>query len=204
MKKRTKALLMALCALMLCAASVLGTIAYLTASAKVTNTFSVGNVAITMDEAKVNEYGVVVEGGGRVTKNEYILVPGHTYTKDPTVHVAANSEDCYVFVKIEAPIGGIETAEKTIQAQITGNGWALVSGEYNVYYKVVNKNDTNRDLVVFESFTIRGNVTKETLTEQAGLEITVTAYAIQLDGFENNVAGAWAEVSKLDDNTTTP
>ncbi len=204
MKKRTKALLMALCALMLCAASVLGTIAYLTDSAKVTNTFSVGNVEITMDEAKVDRYGKAEEGAKRVTTNEYILVPGHTYTKDPTVHVAAGSEDCYVFVKIENGITAIETDQETIKAQIEGEGWKLLDGEHNVYYKQVPKSNQDQDLVVFESFTIRGNVTKETLTEQAGLEITVTAYAIQLDGFENNVAGAWAEVSKLDDNTTTP
>lgn len=38
--------------------SVAGTVAYLTSSDTVTNTFTVGNVEITLDEAKVDEYGV--------------------------------------------------------------------------------------------------------------------------------------------------
>ena len=89
MKARSKALLLALCAVLLVAALVLGTMAYLTSQAKVTNTFSVGQVKITMDEAKVDKYGVALTdaAAGRGNANEYILMPGHTYIKDPTVHV---------------------------------------------------------------------------------------------------------------------
>lgn len=56
-KTKTKALLMSLCAVLLVAASVLGTMAYLTDSKDVKNTFTVGNVAIKLDEAKVDENG---------------------------------------------------------------------------------------------------------------------------------------------------
>lgn len=60
-KTKTKALLMSLCAVLLVAASVLGTMAYLTDSKDVKNTFTVGNVAIKLDEAKVDDMGNLVK-----------------------------------------------------------------------------------------------------------------------------------------------
>lgn len=104
-KTKTKALLMSLCAVLLVAASVLGTMAYLTDSKDVKNTFTVGNVAIKLDEAKVDENGTqVVDKDGnpvaRVTENEYKLLPGHTYVKDPTVTVKTPSVDSYVRMKV--------------------------------------------------------------------------------------------------------
>ena len=104
-KTKTKALLMSLCAVLLVAASVLGTMAYLTDSKDVKNTFTVGNVAIKLDEAKVDEKGTqVVDKDGnpvaRVTENEYKLLPGHTYVKDPTVTVLKPSVASYVRMKV--------------------------------------------------------------------------------------------------------
>lgn len=100
MKTKSKALLLTLCAVLLVAASVMGTMAYLTSTDKVENTFTVGNVKITLDEAKVNTDGTPVEGADRVKANEYKLLPGHTYTKDPTVTVKAVSESSYVRMKV--------------------------------------------------------------------------------------------------------
>lgn len=99
MKTKSKALLMTLCAVLLVAASVLGTMAYLTSTDEVENTFTVGNVKITLDEAKVNADGVV-SSNDRVKGNEYKLMPGHTYVKDPTVTVKAPSVDSYVRMKV--------------------------------------------------------------------------------------------------------
>lgn len=104
-KTKTKALLMSLCAVLLVAASVLGTMAYLTDTQKVENTFTVGNVSIKLDEAKVDENGTqVVDKDGnpvaRVTENEYKLLPGHTYVKDPTVTVLKPSVESYVRMKV--------------------------------------------------------------------------------------------------------
>jgi predicted ribosomally synthesized peptide with SipW-like signal peptide len=104
-KTKTKALLMSLCAVLLVAASVLGTMAYLTDSKDVKNTFTVGNVAIKLDEAKVDENGTqVVDKDGnpvaRVTENKYKLLPGHTYVKDPTVTVLTPSVASYVRMKV--------------------------------------------------------------------------------------------------------
>ena len=100
MKTKSKALLLTLCAVLLVAASVMGTMAYLTSTDKVENTFTVGNVKITLDEAKVNTDGTPVTPAERVKANEYKLLPGHTYTKDPTVTVKAGSESSYIRMKV--------------------------------------------------------------------------------------------------------
>lgn len=95
MKTKSKALLLTLCAVLLVAASVLGTMAYLTSTAKVENTFTVGKVEIKLDETDVTN-----PTGPRVQANSYKLMPGNTYTKDPTVTVKAGSEESYVRMKV--------------------------------------------------------------------------------------------------------
>lgn len=104
MKTKKKALLLTLSAVLLVTVSVFGTMAYLTDKDTVTNTFTVGNVKLELDEAKVNPDGsYVTDHENRVEGNTYHLIPGHTYIKDPTVTVKANSEDAYVrmFVDVE-------------------------------------------------------------------------------------------------------
>ena len=95
MKTKSKALLLTLCVVLLVAASVLGTMAYLTSSAEVKNTFTIGKVEIKLDETDVTN-----PTGPRVTANSYKLMPGTTYTKDPTVTVKAGSEESYVRMKV--------------------------------------------------------------------------------------------------------
>lgn len=187
MKTKSKALLLALCAVLLVTASVLGTMAYLTSTTEVVkNTFSVGNVKITLDEAKVDEYGAAVEGAARVTANTYKLIPGHEYTKDPTVKVDANSEDCWVFVKVENGIAAIE-AGTTIAEQMGVNDWTLVEGETNVYaYKEAVS--ANANIPVFGTFTLADDANVSAYEDAT---INITAYAVQKDGFDT-AAEAWA------------
>lgn len=193
MKKKTKALMLVLCAVLLVTASVLGTMAYLTSTDKVVNTFTVGKVAITLDEAKVKEDGTPVAGAARVTGNAYHLLPGHTYTKDPTVHVQANSEDSFIFVKVENGIANYE-AGTTIAAQIAENGWQPLTGVANVYYKAYTKSAEITDLPVFGNFTIanHANAADGWNNFSAETKVTVTAYAVQQDGFAS-AAAAWGE-----------
>ena len=93
--KRSKALLTLLCAAALVATSVFGTMAYLTDEDAVTNTFTVGQVEIKLNEAPVDENGKET-AGDRVTENQYHLLPGHEYDKDPTVTILEDSESSYV------------------------------------------------------------------------------------------------------------
>jgi predicted ribosomally synthesized peptide with SipW-like signal peptide len=109
-KKAKKVVALLLCAVLLVVGSVTGTMAYLTSQDSVTNTFTVGKVAITLDEALVDEYGkpmrvdsgskvyvTLVADADRVDANTYKLIPSNTYVKDPTIHVDPNSESCFVF-----------------------------------------------------------------------------------------------------------
>lgn len=185
MKTARKALLIALCAVLLVAASVMGTLAYLTSTTEVvTNTFSVGKVVITLDEAPVDAEGKET-AGTRVTANEYHLIPGSSYDKDPTVHVDADSEDAWLFVKVENGISAIETGT-TIAQQMADKGWTLVEGQTNVYaYKEIVK--ASGDYVVFENFQISGEADVASYTDAS---IKITAYAIQAENFDT-AAQAW-------------
>lgn len=193
MKKKTKALMLVLCAVLLVTASVLGTMAYLTSTDKVVNTFTVGKVAITLDEAQVKEDGTPVAGAARVKENAYHLLPGHTYTKDPTVHVQANSEDSFIFVKVENGIANYEDSP-TIAEQIAARGWTPLNGVANVYYKAYTKSAEITDLPVFGNFTIANHADAADSWNNFSAEtkVTVTVYAVQQDGFAS-AAAAWGE-----------
>lgn len=204
--KKSKAILMVVCAMLLVAASVMGTLAYLTSTAAVTNTFSVGNVAITMDETDTDNS---TPDKDRDTANRYKLMPGHEYTKDPTIHVDSTSENCYLFVNV---VNGIEAIEEkgttanpattTVAAQMTANGWEAVEGQTGVF--VYTNKTGNPDAVaggankeVFGKFVIDDGVDNTTLAGYNNKTIVVTAYAIQADGFESmTAADIWAEIPK--------
>ena len=213
MKKAKKILALLLCAVLLVGASIAGTMAYLTSQATVTNTFSVGSVNITMDEASVDVYGKqlykAAEEGKEAEKADrdtdgvaYKLIPGHEYIKDPTIHVTAGSEPCYVFVKVvngiknvEAIDSAVEGAEATtIAGQMAKNGWKELTIDNakvdNVFYKeaAVDARETVQDVAIFASFKIADNAD---VSDYGSATIAVTAYAIQADGFENAQA-AWA------------
>lgn len=194
MKTRSKALVLTLCAVLLVVATVMGTMAYLTSSDSVTNTFTVGKVAITLDEAKVNLNGTPVANADRVKANAYKLIPGHSYTKDPTVHVTAGSEDSYIFVKVENGIAPFEVAgDKAIAKQIEKNQWNDLKGVTGVYYKEYTSANAQKDLVVFENFEIAntaGSTDAWNNVNPQNTKVTVTAYAVQKDGFADANA-AW-------------
>ena len=162
--------------------------AYLTSTASVENTFTVGSVAITLDETDVDNS---TADANRDQANSYKLMPGHTYTKDPTIHVAAASEDCYLFVKVANEITAIE-GETTVAAQMTAKGWVAVDGVTGVYVYTQSNAPAvvagGSNVTVFDNFTISGTVDNATLATYNNKTITVTAYAIQADGFEGKTA----------------
>lgn len=102
--KKKSILVAGLSVMIIASMAIAGTLAYFTDKQTATNTFTVGNVAITLDEAKVNKDGdewVEDTTAARVTENEYTGVyPGAVLPKDPTVTVGANSSDTYVRVKV--------------------------------------------------------------------------------------------------------
>ena len=211
MKTKSKALLLTLCAVLLVTASVLGTMAYLTSTDEVVNTFTVGSVAIKLDEAKANADGTLVEGADRVKANSYKLLPGHTYNKDPMVTVLKGSESSYIKMTVTFSKA---SALDAIFAPTGGAGLTSIFNGYdsaNWIYKG-NTKDATADTrtyefwyketvgaptadvaldALFDSITVPGTITNEQLATIAGMTITVNAYAIQADGFDNAEA-AWA------------
>lgn len=201
MKTKRKALLLSVCAMLLVAASVMGTMAYLTAkTSAVQNTFTVGSVNITLDEADVDNS---TSGASRDQANAYNLLPGNTYEKDPTIHVAADSEDCWVFVKVKNDLADFEAkGTGTIAAQIAANGWTQLSDASGnaitgVYYRQHTKAATATDYVVFSTLTIADNAnTLEGWSNISGEMITVTGYAVQ-DANVETALDAWNLVKDL-------
>lgn len=195
MKTVRKTLILAACAILLVCATVVGTLAYLTAKTSVTNTFTVGNVGITLSETKVNPDGTPVVGDGAGTTedgNKYHLLPGHSYTKDPKITVSDGSEDCYLFVKVENGIKNIEDSSASIATQMEKKGWTEVEGVDNVYVYMKNGEpavvNANGEVPVFDSFKIKGDVKSNDLNTYSNKQVIVTAYAVQKDGFDNKTA----------------
>ena len=202
MKKTRKILLMAACAVLLVCISVGATVAYLTSTDQVVNTFTVGKVAIKLDEAKVDEDGKAVIPVERVKANSYKLMPGHEYTKDPTVTVLKGSELAYIKMTVTfskaneldaifAPGGATLT---DIFNGYDSTNWIAKGNTkdatantrtYEFWYKeAVGAPDADVPLdALFDSITVPGTITNAQLDTIADMTITVNAYAIQKDGF---------------------
>lgn len=222
MKTRTKALVLTLCAALLVVVTVFATMAYLTANDKVENTFTVGKVAITLDEADVDEMGNQMMSGEvtavRVKTNNYKLIPGHEYLKDPTVHVAASSEDCYLFVKLDNQLKDIlipDDGYNSVEDQMRANGWSYYA-EQDVWYYIGTDDDVNADgkvvsagtdVPVFSSIMVKTGVEAKTLEGYTDKKIIVNAYAVQADGISDQelpAVNAWdATFGKTAETTTT-
>ena len=165
-----------------------------------------------MDEAKVNADGTPVANAERVKANEYKLLPGHTYTKDPTVTVEAGSEDSYVRMKVEVKNIDQLKAVFTDASYYGTNGvfllqklvgdwdnakWASVgyeqsaddkTGTYEFRYYQKTGPATLEPL--FTTITIPGSVDAAGLEKLGNVQIKITGEAIQADGFTDANA-AW-------------
>ena len=69
----------------------------------------------------------------------------------------------------------------------------------NVWYRIVETEDATKSWLLLENgkITVKDTVTENDMTNAQAAELKWTAYAIQLVGFENNAAGAWAKVGEL-------
>ena len=211
--KRSKLLVLALCAILLVVVAILGTVAYLQDTASIVNTFTVGNVHLKLDEAVVNEKGEPT-GGRTETGNAYRLLPGETYTKDPTVTVLKGSEESYVRMMLTincageldaifAPNGAVLTeifkgydATKWEYVDVTRGNDNTITYEFRYFETVKPQKDADLVLdALFDTLTVPNTMTGEQLATIADLKITVEAHAIQATGFAN-ADDAWTAFSK--------
>lgn len=211
MKRTNKILLTVICAVLLVTASVVGVLAYLIDTDEVVNTFTVGDVQIELDEADVNPDGTVIEGADRVKENEYHLIPGCTYVKDPTMTVKAESEKAYVRMivtitkaaELKAIFGDDFLPENYVEGW-DKEVWVPVSMTEDTdnnafeiefrYHEIVDASEATDDLVLeplFEKFTLPGAVNGEQLKTIADMQIRAEGHAIQAVALET-ADDAWA------------
>lgn len=163
--------------LVLCCA-IGGTLAWLTDKTDpVKNTFAVGDINIELTETTTN----------------YKMVPGNTISKDPKVTVKANSEACWLFVKVEK-----SSNFDNFMTYEMADGWTALPGVAGVYYREVAATTTATELSVLKdnSVLVKDSVTKTMLNglgETTFPTLTFTAYAVQKDNVAD-AATAWGKL----------
>ena len=162
-----------------------GTVAWLVAKTDpVVNTFTYGDINITLTETKPEN-------------KQAKIIPGVDIEKDPKVTVLANSEDCWLFVKVEETNWPTFTEEGTTTKKVSwaiANGWTLVPGQTNVYCREAAAGHSFpvlKDNVV----TVSQNLTKAEVNTVVALQpqLKFTAYAVQKDGIAD-AATAWSKI----------
>ena len=166
-----------------------GTVAWLTAQTDpVVNTFTYGDINIELTETKPDN---------RQAK----IIPGVDIEKDPKVTVKANSEACWLFVKVEEA-GTFVTGKVTYSI---ATGWTQGDGTKipaNVYYREVDAETTDQEFNVLKDnkVTVSENLTKEDIKDiTTQPKLTFTAYAVQKDGIAD-AGTAWTKANP----TTNP
>lgn len=170
----TKTLVALLSLVLLLGCSLGGTLAWLSDSTDpVINTFTVGDIKIELTE----------------TQREYKIVPGVNIAKDPKVTVKANSEACWLFVKIEESANWPDELTYAV-----ATGWEELEG--GVYYRKVGASDNAQEFYVLAGegegvyangmVTVSDTLTKSELQELASNNptLTFTAYAVQQEGVD--------------------
>lgn len=213
MKKKAMALVLALGLVVVGIVS--GTMAWLTASStEVQNTFTDSDINITLTET------VDTDGNGEAS---FKMIPGWTIGKDPIVTVKEDSEDCWVFIKVEESAS--PKLDDYIEYKIDTNNWEqLKNGETPVEGVYVVKTpcqnivaDRSINVLSDNRVTVKDSVTKEMMdaiddnAEQP--KLTFTAYASQY--WKNNETSfkayeAWQNIydananGKADSEEVTP
>lgn len=174
----TKTLVALLSLVLLLGCSLSGTLAWLADKTDpVTNTFTVGDIDITLVE----------------TTTDYKIVPGVNIAKDPKVTVEADSEACWLFVKVDednwptfTESDGTTTTRKVNYT--IAQGWEPLEGESGVYYRQVGASDNAQEFYVLADNTV---IVSSTLTKgevqgigtgESAPTLTFTAYAVQQEG----------------------
>ncbi len=198
MKKKITAIALVVC--LVAVAVVGGSLAYFTDEEKATNTFTVGNVDITLTEPKWVE-------------EKATLIPGREIAKDPTITVTASSQRAYTFLKVQLSEDFMKLLQTyygenynfaTNYAEVVRDwivlpeGYApkVMSSDLSAGYVilgVLSPKDPGESVVYFEGVKIPAGVKGEMIDPEGEYEIYLTAYAIQAEGFEGKNADAFAD-----------
>lgn len=191
-------------------AAVGGTVAWLTAtSSEVTNTFTVGDINIKLQEhdydPDTNELDKDVDP---VQENDdYKIIPGMNLPKDPYVYVEKGSEASWLFVKITKanwPATGLSYE--------IADGWTEL--EDGVYFRKVaatseTANSDDMYILKDDQVVVSNQLTKtdlKNIKDAGSPKLTFKAFAVQQEGFTSkatdalNAADAWDAIPDADKN----
>lgn len=210
--KKKKTILAALVLLLVVAVG--GAIAYFTDTDTKTNTFTIGNVDISLTEGGWD--ALEDANNNHIPDVAEDMMPGESVTKDPTINNLSTKNPAYVFAKVEVPCTTIvapATTSEELFTYTTNAGWTELSSAAeactsggtatHVYYygtgetltalaKAANASTpTPTSNPVFSSVTLRS-----TLKGNEGLtgnkNIVVTGYGIQTEGLTSTApADVW-------------
>ena len=188
-----------------------GAIAYFTDSEEKTNTFTIGNVDISLSEPDWVETDTTPANG--VPDAAENLMPGQTVLKNPIISNESTKNPAYVFAKVVVPCTTETTPQEIFTYTINTDKWTELTGSAvactsggnatHVYYygtsgtlaelakAAADDTPTPTDKAVFDSVTVRS-----TLEGDEGLDgnksIVVTGYGIQTEGLASSVpATVW-------------
>lgn len=159
-----------------------GTLAYLTSETnKVTNTFTVGNVAAELYETDNTKS----DGSTTTTGNTYSNVaPGATVDKDPTIKITSATGKNFVYIGVYNPNGDNVTYS-------VNTGWDQVGtytkeGKTYTVYGYQTAKALNETATLFDEITFSEDLeNSETLQD-----MVLIGFAVQEDGFATAQA-AW-------------
>lgn len=166
---QTKLILLMICSIIMVFSVIQGSSAWLmTQTDPIVNVFTYGDIQLVLEET---------------TGDRYKMTPGKVIDKDPTLTLKAQSEDCWLFIKIDES----ENAKLSdyIKYEVA-DGWIPLENVENVYYCSV---DYSEEDIIFpilkdDQVKVKNNVTKEMLeqlTEDTYPRLTFTGYAVQRD-----------------------
>ena len=191
-KRKLRVLTLILASVLIVGGVVSGTVAWLIADTEpVVNTFSYGDIDLKLDETETDEKGNPVDknndGDPKTTEgNEYEMIPGKEYLKDPTVTVLAGNEACWLFVKLDEIDGSITNADGSVTSTgafgdyltyTIGDGWTQLyqDGAFGkddqkvegVYYRFVGEDTDDTEaaysVLMDNKISVKGEVTKDML-----------------------------------------
>ena len=183
------------------------TLAWLTDKTEtVTNTFTAGEVDITLKESPYDPDNGTYNEPAEGTQNEYPAIPGAIYKKDPVVAVETESEDSYLFVKFSYTTEADTYLNYTSNLN-TNNGWKQISTSTadgvttEVWYRVVCKADATRSFELLAALGGSYNanitleidpavVTNQNMSTAAAQKLEWTAYAVQFNYLKDDEGAA--------------
>ena len=177
-----------------------GTVAWLIAIPDpAVNTFTYGDINIGLTETDTQ-----LDDDDNPNTNEYKMMPGEEITKDPVITVKAESEEMWLFVKLDK-----SDNFDTFMEYSMADGWTALENEDGVYYRhipgsEIETADKKISVIKDDTVTVKASVTKAMVNAldaaAAYPTLSVSAYAVQAAG-NATAAEAW---SRLNETNTSP